>query len=1024
MRPVRLRVSGFTCFKTEQIIPFDSLELFAISGPTGAGKSSLLDTMVYALYGCVPRVGKRGYTEFISLGQTRMSVCFDFQIGDKVYRVTRTARRLGAPSAQIEELTDSGDTKDALADGIAAVDKLVQEILGLDYESFLQAVVLPQGDFAKFLKSRPGDRTRLLRELLRLGRYEEMRKDAQTRSSAAETEIEHLEQRLAEDYGGASVEVVETLEQKLGQDKKEIARLRKSLQAADVETKNARRLRERTSELESRRAEQAEVARKQKVITEHERRLEASRRAAKVAPLLDQFEAAKDRAGKVVEELRTAEQGVRRAAEREGKALANAGQAERAARQVPEIDKQLQKIAEIIGLTEPTTRLQQSIKGLEREQSKLEDQLGQCEANRQKEMKRLERARKELVTAEQVLDRIAFDPKLHEKLEEVSEIAASAQHLAGSVRELHKLAEEASREAAETKKSANAIAQRVETSARGLERAITGAKDAESALQQAEQAHTAHQLRGQLRVGRPCPVCEQSVEAIPKAGRIGIRIDDLRNSAEEARATATRKREEHADLQAEAKTAARSAILASKRAEKARDDENIKSKEYDDAGRRIATWRRNARIELETPVERHVLRLISELRKKRKTHDEAVEGFRGAEKERNEAQQAVEKIDDQVSTAREKLTRVQEQLKEAAEQMGEYQKRIRAVVGDDDAQTARESLREEREQLEERREATRRAAAEASKQLVQTRALLSSVTDQSREANKDLNAIKSRVHEDLREAGFESASSARAALLDEKTSHKWVRETREHQQELATLESRIEELEKELGDREVSQQELKRKEEERDGIAASLERTTGGLRVTEEQIRLLRERIVKAQELRGELQSQKQVARVYGVLADELQSNHFQHFLLQETLEDLVSGASERLKKMSDRYSLILREGEFFVIDQDNAGEQRSADTLSGGETFLTSLALALELSAQVQRAAGALRLDSIFIDEGFGTLDPDTLETVVAAIEALPVGGRMVGIITHIAELTNRLPGQIAIEKTISDGSRIQVRT
>jgi exonuclease SbcC len=220
----------------------------------------------------------------------------------------------------------------------------------------------------------------------------------------------------------------------------------------------------------------------------------------------------------------------------------------------------------------------------------------------------------------------------------------------------------------------------------------------------------------------------------------------------------------------------------------------------------------------------------------------------------------------------------------------------------------------------------------------------------------------------------------------------------------------------------VTQDELVEKDRERSNLAALVEAQAVDLRVTEEQVQRLRELIAKAKELSSELEAQRRLANVYGILADELQSNRFQQYLLEETVGGLVSGASERLKKLSDRYALVLRQGDFYVIDHDNAGEQRSADTLSGGETFLASLALALELSAQVQNAAGALQLDSIFIDEGFGTLDPDTLETVAAAIESLPTGGRMVGIITHISELTERLPGRIAIDRG-SDGSRIRVQ-
>jgi exonuclease SbcC len=109
------------------------------------------------------------------------------------------------------------------------------------------------------------------------------------------------------------------------------------------------------------------------------------------------------------------------------------------------------------------------------------------------------------------------------------------------------------------------------------------------------------------------------------------------------------------------------------------------------------------------------------------------------------------------------------------------------------------------------------------------------------------------------------------------------------------------------------------------------------------------------------------------------------------------------------------------VLDHDNARERRSASTLSGGETFLASLALALELSEQVQRASGAVPLESLFIDEGFGTLDPETLDVVAGALESLPTGGRMVGVITHLPELTERLPARVRVLKS-ADGSRLSV--
>ena len=107
-------------------------------------------------------------------------------------------------------------------------------------------------------------------------------------------------------------------------------------------------------------------------------------------------------------------------------------------------------------------------------------------------------------------------------------------------------------------------------------------------------------------------------------------------------------------------------------------------------------------------------------------------------------------------------------------------------------------------------------------------------------------------------------------------------------------------------------------------------------------------------------------------------------------------------------------DGQFAVVDHANADTIRLARTLSGGETFLVSLALALALADQIAElaAGGAVRLESIFLDEGFGSLDADTLETVAAAIEELGAQGRVVGVVTHVRELAERLPVRFEVRK------------
>jgi exonuclease SbcC len=165
---------------------------------------------------------------------------------------------------------------------------------------------------------------------------------------------------------------------------------------------------------------------------------------------------------------------------------------------------------------------------------------------------------------------------------------------------------------------------------------------------------------------------------------------------------------------------------------------------------------------------------------------------------------------------------------------------------------------------------------------------------------------------------------------------------------------------------------------------------------------------------------------VLEALAKELRQDRLIAFLQQEALRALADAAADRLAELSEkRYRLAYLGDEFSVIDTWNGEEARSARTLSGGETFLASLALALALSEQVASLSVTerARLDSLFLDEGFGTLDPTSLETVVEAIERLGSDGRVVGVITHVPELAIRLPVRIEVVKS-PRGSRIEVRT
>jgi exonuclease SbcC len=158
--------------------------------------------------------------------------------------------------------------------------------------------------------------------------------------------------------------------------------------------------------------------------------------------------------------------------------------------------------------------------------------------------------------------------------------------------------------------------------------------------------------------------------------------------------------------------------------------------------------------------------------------------------------------------------------------------------------------------------------------------------------------------------------------------------------------------------------------------------------------------------------------QVAEALAGHLAANRFEKWLLDEAVQQLVHGASQILGELTGAaYALAVdaRSGGFLVVDHTNASQPRPARTLSGGETFLASLALALALADHLGAtlaATGPARLDALFLDEGFGALDPDALDVVATALDELGARGRMVGVVTHVRELADRLPVRFEVRK------------
>jgi DNA repair protein SbcC/Rad50 len=189
----------------------------------------------------------------------------------------------------------------------------------------------------------------------------------------------------------------------------------------------------------------------------------------------------------------------------------------------------------------------------------------------------------------------------------------------------------------------------------------------------------------------------------------------------------------------------------------------------------------------------------------------------------------------------------------------------------------------------------------------------------------------------------------------------------------------------------------------------------------------VRDQRAQAARLDKQIAAHKQDADVASMLGNLLRANKFETWLCSEALSALVQEASATLMELtSDEYELTLNaRNDLEVIDYSDAGSTRPVHTLSGGETFQASLALALALSRQVIGLSGGKReLNSMFLDEGFGTLDNDTLDTVASTLERLAADSdRMVGVITHVAELAERVPVRFVVSRTGTTSTIVRER-
>ncbi|GAA2393035.1 SMC family ATPase [Streptomyces glaucosporus] len=990
MRLHRLTVTAFGPFGGTQTVDFDELSaagLFLLHGPTGAGKTSVLDAVCYALYNEVPGVrqnpGQRRLRSDHADPHTPTEVVLDLTVGGRRLEITRRPEQqrpkrrgtgLTTDKAQswLREYDAAAGAWKALSRSHQEIGEEIRQLMGMSREQFCQVVLLPQGDFARFLRAGAEDRAKLLGHLFDTRRFAaverhlaELRTAAQHRVRDADERLLALAHRMRQAAGtasepdGAPFEDLSPGDPGLAGAVLEWAALARSTARERLDAAaSARRLAEtahaaaqrdleEARELDRRRRRHAAARQRAEALAagaeEHRRdraRLERARAAETVAPVLEARERAE------AEHRRTA------LAEERARELLPADVAQASAERLAELERaarqELGALDAARHAEERSARLADELAALERESGADEDLLREAdewlagwEATRDAHQRRVDAA---------------------------AEAASRAEQLARRLDTVRRQWEAARRRDSLSREETAARAELLEAHERAL-----AAKQDWLDVRARRLDGIAAELAGELSDGTPCMVCGSPDHPAP--ARPGAR---------------------HVDRQAED-----AALERHRRAEEA----------HHRAERRLDSLRERLALAVEEAGETPAAELA--------------ERTAGLEAEYAAARRTAADAAD-ARAAFDRILREHE-ARRAARQEAERRTASRT--------STRDALLRERSELEEQVARARGGAVSVARragELERRAALLAAAAEAASAAEAAARRLKeadARLADAAWRAGFDTPQAAADARLADHEQRLLQRRVDDRQAEEAAVAA-------ELADPELAGA-AALPPAGTAGAEAALEAAVARLnaavaadaearRRCEELDRLSARALADARDLAPLREEYDRVARLAGLAAGTSAENErrmrLESYVLAARLEQVAAAATARLTRMSGgRYTLVHSDARgsgrgrsglgLHVVDA-WTGIERDTATLSGGETFFASLALALGLADVVTEEAGGLRLDTLFIDEGFGSLDDQTLDEVLDVLDSLRERDRSVGIVSHVADLRRRIPVQLEVVK------------
>ena len=1016
MKPLVLRMTAFGPYAKEEVIDFNELgesQLFLIHGQTGGGKTTILDAICFALYGDSSGDERKSesFRSDFAPDDLETSVELDFSIGDDAYRVCRKPRQErpkkrgegtveANPEGFLYRLDADGNEKKQLAEKISTVTEQIERIIGFHSEQFRQVIVLPQGKFRKLLIASSDEREAILEKLFPTALFKLIQESLKEKASGLRRKQNELrdEQRIRLESKGleSAAQLKESIATaKNGQRdiKPKLTQAKKIEAAATKQFIDAAALAEHFTELSRLNSIMAGLDGRKAEMKSLRKELKAGRSAAGLEDLFSALKSSVEDENKATSSLSDAVS----VAEEAVKSLKEAKKAKlEAESRKPNLKKLEHGISDMqkhqLAL-EPIKMARQALSTAEAE--------GNSAAETEDEAVRLTGSlSRQIKLNEESIE--AFQKKVIDPGKLATEIAA----VTAQVATLEKI------------ESATTNLERAESEAGGIEKsqtaAETGYKTAKANLanlRKAWEQGAASRLAEKLVDGSPCAVCGATDHPDPASKADEVPDDSELEEANDAFVRA----EEVRDAAKEVLAKAKRVVSADKRAV------STLKKSLDKKEKRTLAELKRLLITQEA--------LQSEQKKIAAEITDLEDAVKNSKTQLTVAEEAKSKAASEASKAKSQLASAKTSLKEKLGAVPEK------YLDEDLLQLDLESAEAESAEINGLIESTAAAYVNANSDDAAGKAALTAAQKALDKAKNVLAKKRESWEARRKEAGFASDGDYEDSRLDRDEIEDLESKAKAYEDELANTKTLLKQKTKELG--EAKEPDIENLEDKRDSAVTVREELDRQLTQLDVEVKALKQLQKDLAKISGKLVQAEEEYGIVGHLAkiangDNSKRLSFQRFVLSALLDDVLVAATERLYKMSSgRYRLLrLRDpvdqrskaGLNLAVEDSHTGKSRPVETLSGGESFQAALSLALGLADVVQSFSGGIRMDTMFVDEGFGSLDSESLDLAMNTLIDLQKGGRMVGVISHVAEMKSCIDVQLVV-KSGPEGSSTSFR-